>query len=312
VGAGAPAGTLELVEGREEGVALVQDARIRAVGFTGSLHGGRILFDLAVGRPDPIPFYGELGSTNPVVLTAGAARERSRELAGGLVASFTLGVGQFCTKPGIVLVPAGSTFAADLAGELAGAPGGVMLSDGIADAFRSGVDRLFTAPGVRVIGRGAAGSGETAIAFLTDAATAVASPELLDECFGPTTLVVEYESLADIDRVLETVGAALTGTIHAAADEDVAELASHVGDRVGRLLFGGWPTGVAVTWSQHHGGPWPATTNALHTSVGATAIRRFLRPVVFQDAPEMVLPDELRDRPSLAIPRRIDGALTLD
>jgi NADP-dependent aldehyde dehydrogenase len=310
VGAGAPEGTLSLVEGREEGVRLVQDPRIRAVGFTGSLHGGRALFDLASARPDPIPFYGELGSTNPVVITAAALAERSEELARGLVGSFTLGVGQFCTKPGVVLVPAGSSsFTAQVAAALEPVSGGLMLSDGIASAFEAGTGRLQATPGVRVIGSGAESEGATPIVFAVDAATALAASGLLDECFGPTTVIVEYRSNDEVRAVLEVLEGALTGTIHAGDGEDTGGFVEIVREHVGRLLFGGWPTGVAVAWSQHHGGPWPATTNALHTSVGASSIRRFLRPLAFQDAPESALPADLRDEPSAPLPRRIDGAL---
>lgn len=311
VEAGAPDGTLSLVEGREEGVQLVQDSRIRAVGFTGSLNGGRALFDLASGRPDPIPFYGELGSTNPVVVTAAALAEHPEELARGLVGSVTLGVGQFCTKPGVVLVPAGSSaFTDQVAAALEPVSGGVMLSDGIASAFAAGTGRLQTTPGVWVIGSGTEGEGATPIVFGTDAATALATSGLLDECFGPTTVIVEYRSTDEVRGIFDLLEGALTGTIHAGSGEDIAELVEILREHVGRLLFAGWPTGVAVTWSQHHGGPWPATTSALHTSVGATSIRRFLRPLAFQDAPVSVLPSELRDDPGAPVPRRIDGVLS--
>ncbi|BCT77419.1 aldehyde dehydrogenase [Sinomonas cyclohexanicum] len=314
-GAGAPDGVFGLVLGRTAGNALVQAPGITAVGFTGSLSGGRALFDLASARPDPIPFYGELGSINPVVVTPAAAEARTAELAAGLAASFTLGVGQFCTKPGLVLVPAGAGFEPALAAEAAAHAGGPMLTARIADAFPAGLRRLVAEGGATAVigdpGQDTSGGGARPVVLAVDAARVLARPDvLLEECFGPMTLVVRYGSEAERDAVLDAVGGSLTATLHAEPDEDVAALAARLAERAGRVLFGGWPTGVAVTWSQHHGGPWPATTSALHTSVGATAVRRFQRPVVFQDAPASVLPAALRDGNPRGIPRRIDGSLT--
>ncbi|ACQ79047.1 Aldehyde Dehydrogenase [Beutenbergia cavernae DSM 12333] len=324
-GAGAPEGTFGLVQGHDAGVALVTDAAIRAVGFTGSTRGGRALFDLAVGRADPIPFYGELGSINPVVVTADAVRTRGAELAAGLAASFTLGVGQFCTNPGLVLVPAGTGFPELVADAASGAAGGLMLTHRMAEAYASGVETQAAVPGVRrLLGPAAGSSGAHAdsaagsatdtaapVVHVTSAAVVLDHPELLDEVFGPSTLLVTYEGDADLLAVLQRVGGALTATLHAASDEDVSALVPHLIALAGRVLFAGWPTGVAVTWSQQHGGPWPATTASLFTSVGATAIRRFLRPVAFQDAPAAALPPALREENPLGIPRRVDGVPTV-
>ena len=311
--AGAPAGSLGLVEGREAGNALVQHPSIQAAGFTGSLGGGRALFDLATGREDPIPFYGELGSVNPVVLTPAAVARRGEALAQGLVASFTLGVGQFCTKPGVVFVPAGSGFDELLARLVPGASGGPLLTDRITAAFPSGLAHLEADPSVSVV----AGSAEQAegtaqpVVLRTDAAAVADRPEtLLEECFGPVTLLVEYADDAALQRALEAVPGSLTATLHAEDDDAVDDVLEVLQRKAGRVLFAGWPTGVAVTWSQQHGGPWPATTS-LHTSVGATAIRRFLRPIVFQDAPQRLLPPVLRDDALRSLPHRRNGILTL-
>ncbi|SIT89860.1 aldehyde dehydrogenase (NADP(+)) [Microbacterium sp. RU33B] len=310
VAAGAPDGSLQLIEGREAGNALVQHPVVQAAGFTGSLSGGRALFDLANGRPDPIPFYGELGSVNPVVLTPAAVAARGEALASGLAGSFTLGVGQFCTKPGVVFVPAGAGFEASVAAAVAETSGGALLTDRITDAFPSGIDALLTDPSVDELARGSAGpDGARPIVLTTDAAAVAERPEtLLEEVFGPVTLLVRYASDAELHAGLRAVPGSLTATLHSEASDDVADTLALLEARAGRVLFTGWPTGVAVTWSQQHGGPWPATTS-LHTSVGATAIRRFLRPIAFQDAPERLLPLVLRDAALAGLPHRRNGVL---
>ncbi|MET0812610.1 MAG: aldehyde dehydrogenase (NADP(+)) [Microbacterium sp.] len=310
--AGAPAGSLALVEGREAGNALVQHPLIQAAGFTGSLSGGRALFDLATGRPDPIPFYGELGSVNPVVITPAALAARGEDLAAGLVGSFTMGVGQFCTKPGVVFVPEGAGFEASIAALVPGTTGGPLLTDRITAAFPEGIAHFEADPSVEVIANGTApGGGAAPIVLATDAAAVAARPEtLLEECFGPVTLLVRYASEADLHAALRAVPGSLTATLHSEPIDDVAETLSLLQSRAGRVLFAGWPTGVAVTWSQQHGGPWPATTS-LHTSVGASAIRRFLRPVAYQSAPEALLPEVLRDDALARLPHRRNGALVV-
>jgi NAD-dependent aldehyde dehydrogenases len=330
--AGAPDGTFGIVFGREAGQRLVQHPAIQAAGFTGSVAGGRALFDLASARPDPIPFYGELGSVNPVVVTPAAASRRGAELAAGLVGSFTLGVGQFCTKPGLVFVPRGAGFgdavvAALRAGGAAvrgataepgtavAAAGGRMLTEGMAASFGSGLAVLAAAGGVRVLyGNADQRDGSdvrTPVLLATDAATAAESNDVLfEECFGPTALLIGYGSDEELHAALNRVPGSLTGTVHAEPEDDVTETVALLGARVGRLLFAGWPTGVAVTWSQQHGGPWPATTS-VHTSVGVTAMRRFQRPIAYQDAPDALLPPELREDNPLRIPRRVDGELVL-
>ncbi|SFS13874.1 NADP-dependent aldehyde dehydrogenase [Microbacterium sp. cf046] len=308
--AGAPAGSLGLVEGREAGNALVQHPVIQAAGFTGSLSGGRALYDLATRRPDPIPFYGELGSVNPVVITAAAAGSRGEELAQGLVGSFTLGVGQFCTKPGVVFVPAGAGFESLVGALVPDTTGGALLTDRITAAFPSGIDALAADPSVEVLARGTvAGDGAQPIVLTTDAAAVAERPEvLLEECFGPVSLLVRYSSPEELHAALRTVPGSLSATLHSDPGDDVAETLALLEARAGRVLFAGWPTGVAVTWSQQHGGPWPATTS-LHTSVGASAIRRFLRPVAYQSAPQALLPAVLRDDALATLPHRRNGVL---
>ncbi len=310
--AGAPAGSLSLVEGREAGNALVQHPVIQAAGFTGSLSGGRALYDLATGRPDPIPFYGELGSVNPVVITPAAAASRGEELAQGLVGSFTLGVGQFCTKPGVVFVPAGAGFESLVEALVPGTTGGALLTDRITAAFPSGIDALAADPSVEVLARGtAADDGAQPIVLTTDAAAVAERPEvLLEECFGPVSLLVRYSSPEELHAALRAVPGSLTATLHSEPGDEVDESLALLQSRAGRVLFAGWPTGVAVTWSQQHGGPWPATTS-LHTSVGASAIRRFLRPVAYQSAPSALLPEVLRDEALATLPHRRNGVLVL-
>ena len=310
--AGAPVGSLSLIEGREAGNALVQHPVIQAAGFTGSLSGGRALYDLATGRPDPIPFYGELGSVNPVVITPAAAASRGEELAQGLVGSFTLGVGQFCTKPGVVFVPAGSGFESLVAALVPDTTGGALLTDRITEAFPSGIDALTADPSIEVLARGtAADEGAQPIVLTTDAAAVAERPEvLLEECFGPVSLLVRYSSPEELHAALRAVPGSLTATLHSEPGDEVDESLALLQSRAGRVLFAGWPTGVAVTWSQQHGGPWPATTS-LHTSVGASAVRRFLRPVAYQSAPSALLPGVLRDESLATLPHRRNGVLVL-
>lgn len=303
--AGAPPGAFAVVEGFAAGLELVDHAVTTAVAFTGSLAGGRALHDRAASRPVPIPFFGELGSINPVVVTAHADATRGEELAAGLAASFQLGSGQFCTKPGVVFVPEGSVLeSALLDGVVSERPR--MLTPSIAEGFAHGTARIRSLPGVAVLTAGSAGAP---VVVATDTTTLGAyRDELLAEVFGPFTLLVRYRSRDELRIALEALEGSLTATLHAAPGEPVDDVLPRLEAIAGRVLFAGWPTGVAVTWSQHHGGPWPATTSQ-HTSVGATAVRRFLRPIVYQDAPQEVLPPALRDGNPLGIPRRVDGVL---
>jgi NADP-dependent aldehyde dehydrogenase len=311
--AGAPTGIFGLVEGREAGVELVEHPRIAAVGFTGSVAGGRFLFDVASRRPNPIPFYGELGSLNPVVVTPAAAAARRDELADGLVGSFTMGVGQFCTKPGVVFAPADSGLA-EAVGERVAPDAKPLLNERIGTGFRDRLQAVAGHPGVTVVagGQEPADPALAAPVVLSTTLDAVLDdPDvLLDEVFGPATLVVGYDALDQVRDALAVVPGSLTATVHAEPDDDVRDLLRDLSQVAGRVLYGGWPTGVAVSWAQHHGGPYPSTTS-LHTSVGTTAIRRWLRPVVYQTTPDELLPPELQEANPLGIPRRVDGELVL-
>ncbi|MDQ1561646.1 MAG: NADP-dependent aldehyde dehydrogenase [Actinomycetota bacterium] len=330
--AGAPDGTFGIVYGMDAGSQLVTDPRIAAASFTGSLRGGRALYDLAAARPAPIPFYGELGSLNPVVITAAAVETRGAELAAGLIGSFTLGVGQFCTKPGVVFVPEGvgaegagfEQLVIDALPAPASAP---MLDERIASAFAAGMQviethasvRVLSAPGSVASGSGSAGPlvgsprdrlplvGSPLVGSTTVADLLANADTLLEERFGPFTLLVSYRDASEVIEAIAAIGGSLTGTVHAEATDDIAAITDALARTCGRVLFAGWPTGVSVAWSQNHGGPWPSTTASIHTSVGATAVRRFLRPFAFQSAPANLLPAALRDGNPLGIPRRVDG-----
>ncbi|TDD94664.1 aldehyde dehydrogenase family protein, partial [Jiangella asiatica] len=314
--AGLPETVLGLVEGLEAGTELVRHPDVRAVGFTGSTRGGRALYDLAAARPEPIPFYGELGSLNPLVVTPEVAAGRAEEFAAGYVGSVTLGVGQFCTKPGLLFAPEGpdGDHLRSLLGEaLAAVPAGRMLTDTIREAYRDETERRAADARLSSLFTGSA-DGADDPALGRPALFAVAArdldAELLEECFGPTALVIGYR---DTDELLETLAhldGQLTATVHAADGETelVQRLHEVLRRRAGRLLFGGFPTGVAVTWAMQHGGPYPSTTVSGHTSVGPASIRRWLRPLSYQNAPQHVLPAELRDQ-NPGIPRRVDGVL---
>ena len=304
--AGAPVGAFALVEGHHAGVALVQHPAVAAVAFTGSVAGGRALHELASLRAAPIPFFGELGSINPVVVTRAADAARGADLAKGLAASFTLGAGQFCTKPGVVLVPVDSTLESAI-GDFVESGTRTLLTPSIAEGFGAGVQQLLALDGARVVAGVVGGTEPLVIAV--DAATAAAHADtVLGEVFGPVTVLIGYRDDAELHGVIDELEGSLTATVHAEADDEVSAVVDRFGDLAGRVLFGGWPTGVAVAWAQHHGGPWPATTSQ-HTSVGTSAARRFLRPIAFQDAPEALLPEALREANPMGIPRRVDGVL---
>ncbi|MEU8569501.1 aldehyde dehydrogenase (NADP(+)) [Streptomyces pathocidini] len=317
---GLPEGVVGLVHGFESGVELVKHPLVTAAGFTGSVRGGRALFDAAAARPTPIPFHGELGSLNPVVVTEAAAGERAEQIGTGLAGSVTLGVGQFCVKPGLVLAPAGEAgdrLVKSLTAAVSDATEGVLLDSRMREAFVAGVRARAALPGVESpVTPGESGENAVAAGFLTVTASALAHGEghelLLEECFGPVTVVARYEDEAEVSAVLGRLPGNLTATVHLGEDEaaesggSAARLLGEVTPLAGRVLVNGWPTGVAVAPAQHHGGPYPATTST-STSVGGTAIERWLRPVVFQSTPAALLPPELRDENPLALPRRVDG-----
>jgi NADP-dependent aldehyde dehydrogenase len=310
--AGAPEGIFAAVMGFETGIALVKDPRIRAASFTGSLRGGRALFDLAVSRPEPIPFYGELGSVNPAFVTPDACAQRADDVAAGFVGSMSLGNGQFCTKPGLLFVPAGSGLE-DRVAALAGArPAAPMLSEHIRSGYSEALAQLAERPGVRVIAGKARPEGDPAPTVLaTTVSDLLADSEAMtQECFGPAALVVSYGSEAELLTAARVLDGQLTATIHSSGPEPVTSaLLEVLTERGGRVVWNGWPTGVSVTYAQHHGGPYPATTSVQTTSVGTAAIDRFLRPVTYQDAPDDVLPPPLKEDNPWHLPRRVDGML---
>lgn len=315
---GAPAGLIGIVFGTEAGRTLVAHPLITAVGFTGSLGGGQALLAIIESRPMPIPFYGELSSLNPFIITPGAARLRGDEVADGLFGSFTLGGGQFCTKPGIAFVPqgaAGDALVARLVDRATDAASHVLLNERIANSFEEIRQRLAGVQSATVLASGDAGAvGFTAAPTVISVDAADVTTDITEEAFGPLVVIARYSADAQVIGALDAVPGSLTATIHSEQDETdaVAALVEDLTPRVGRIVFDGYPTGVRVSWAQHHGGPWPAT-NSQHTSVGVSAIRRFLRPLAFQDAPAAILPAELRDElpDGAAIPRRIDGRLVL-
>ncbi|MFJ2727496.1 aldehyde dehydrogenase (NADP(+)) [Streptomyces collinus] len=318
---GVPEGVVGLVHGFEAGVELIRHPLVAAAGFTGSVRGGRALFDAAAARPVPIPFHGELGSLNPVVVTEAAAAERAEAIGSGLAGSMTLGVGQFCVKPGLVLVPSGAAgdgLVKALADAVGATGAGVLLDHRMRDNFVAGVAERAGLPGVEApVTPGAGGEHTVSAGFLTVPASRLAGEGphdlLLEECFGPVTVVARYEDEGEAAAVLSRLPGNLTATVHlsgaeAAGEGRGAEILAELTPLAGRVLVNGWPTGVAVAPAQHHGGPYPATTST-STSVGGTAIERWLRPVVYQNAPEALLPKELRDDNPLGLPRRFNKVL---
>ncbi|MFD2416306.1 aldehyde dehydrogenase (NADP(+)) [Amycolatopsis pigmentata] len=310
-GAGAPAGVFDVIHGVEAGVATVKDARIQAAAFTGSVPGGRALFDIAVSRPVPIPFYGELGSVNPVIVTPGAVKARGTEVAKGFVGSFTLGTGQFCTKPGLVFLPEGHDLSDVLREAVGAVPGQRMLNERIEGGFRSGVGHLREHPSLTVL---AAPTDDENLfrpsLFTVRAEDFLAAGEVLrTECFGPASIIVTYAGQGELLKVLDELEPGLTATVHAEDDEveEVRALLPALTRLAGRLLWNDWPTGVTVSWAQQHGGPYPATTAPTTTSVGTAAIDRFLRPVAFQGFPDTLLPPPVREANPWGVPRRVDG-----
>jgi NADP-dependent aldehyde dehydrogenase len=309
--AGAPEGTFAVVEGDETGRLLVTHPEVSAVAFTGSARVGRILFDLAVSRPKPIPFYGELGSVNPVFVTRRAASTRLDEILSSYVASFSLGAGQFCTQPGVLLLPAGVLDRGRLRAIVGAQPPALLLNDRIDAAFQQGLEVLRGRPTVEVIAEGTRFPDGTRTPTLlrTSVADLVADAEhLLAECFGPVSLMAEYDEESELIEAAEMLEGQLTATVHGDPDDVVAHgLLETLSEKAGRVIWNGWPTSVSVTWAMQHGGPYPATTSPLHTSVGSAAIGRFLRPVTYQAVPDQLLPAALQEGNPLRLPRRVDG-----
>ncbi|MGE0219598.1 aldehyde dehydrogenase (NADP(+)) [Mycolicibacterium sp.] len=315
---GLPAGTFSLLlgSGPELGIALVTDPRIKAVGFTGSRSGGTALVAAAAARPEPIPVYAEMSSINPVFLLDGALATRGADLARAFVASLTMGSGQLCTNPGLVIAvdgPGLDAFVTAARDALAGAPATPMLTPTIAGNYASGVAAL--AESAELVGRGEPGSSELschAALFTTDAASFLASDALQAEVFGSSSLIVRCADADEMRAVARDIEGQLTATVHA-DDSDLDEagrLLPLLELKAGRILFDGWPTGVEVSHAMVHGGPFPATSDSRSTSVGSRAIERYLRPVCYQNVPKSLLPTVIADGNPERVWRRVDGHLT--
>ncbi|HEX3940994.1 MAG TPA: aldehyde dehydrogenase (NADP(+)) [Acidobacteriaceae bacterium] len=306
----------------EIGAALVQHPAVKAVGFTGSRAGGTALMKLAAARPEPIPCYAEMGSVNPIFVLPGVLKKRAEAVAAGLQSSFTLGGGQFCTKPGIVMVPAEDgvdKFLGELGNRVSAGGPHTLLTRGIASHYATALEQRVSEKGATVVARGQApdhGAGATAQAalFLAEAKDFLSDPDLSQEVFGPTSLLVRYGSKEEMLAVAEGLEGHLTATIHAEESdlEEYAGLIEILSRKAGRLIFNAYPTGVEVGHAIVHGGPFPATSDGRSTSVGSLAIFRFARLVCYQDFPEPALPDELKAENPLGIWRMIDGEMTRD
>jgi acyl-CoA reductase-like NAD-dependent aldehyde dehydrogenase len=320
--AGLPDGTFTIVQGasQELGEALVDAEGVAAVSFTGSIRGGRALFDRAARRPRPIPVFAEMGSVNPAIVTRAALRARADEIRDALLTSVTFAAGQLCTKPGVVFVPAGTEgdhFVGEVVSALSEADPPVMLNDRLQEGLVDGIARMVDLPGVELLTEHphAADPGfrHTPVAFAVDAAALAREPAIREEVFGPAVLFARYADEAELTAGLAAFEGQLAATVFAQSDEDeslLSRLHRVLIERVGRLVFDAFPTGVAVTWAMQHGGPYPATTSPEHTSVGLTSTRRFMRPVCWQSAPTSVLPAALRDENPAGIWRRVNGQLS--
>ncbi|CAA0111442.1 Alpha-ketoglutaric semialdehyde dehydrogenase [Mycolicibacterium vanbaalenii] len=317
---GMPAGTFSLLfgTGQELGIALVSDPRIKAVGFTGSRSGGLALVAAAAARPEPIPVYAEMSSINPVFLLGGALSTRGADLGKAFVGSLTMGSGQFCTNPGLVIAvdgPGLDAFVSAAREELSGAAATPMLTPNIARSYASGVESLSQA--AQLVARGQVSGSEVcgqAALFTTDAQSFLASEALQAEVFGSSSLIVCCADIDEMHTVAQRIEGQLTATVQA-DDSDLdqaATLLPLLELKAGRILFGGWPTGVEVCHAMVHGGPFPATSDSRSTSVGSRAIERFLRPVAYQNVPNTLLPSVIADGNPDHLWRRIDGQLTQD
>lgn len=312
--AGAPVGVFSMVVGLQTGIDLVKAEEIRAVGFTGSQSGGLALWRIANEREEVIPVFAEMGTVNPVVLTPRGAR-RLDEVAKGFVGSFTLGAGQFCSKPGLLFAPAGHRAAEAVATALRQvAPEPTMLTQAIASHVAAGVRDLVKA-GARVVGTvpgpGRGWSSDATVLSAPIGALARGS-RLLEECFGPVAIVVEYADERELHKALGELQGGLAGSVFGDGEDDpeAGRAVAALAGQVGRVTLGDWPTGVACAWAQQHGGPWPATSNPSSTSVGAAALDRFVRPVTFQSVPDAALPAAVREAVVPQNPRRVNGLLT--
>lgn len=319
-----PAGCFSLIQGasHEVGINLVKHPLTRAVAFTGSLRGGKALWEIANARPEPIPVYAELGSANPVFILPQALEQRSEQIAQGYVQSTNLGVGQFCTNPGLLLGLKGEPFTkfttAVAAAAQATAPQ-TMLHAGIRDAYVQGTDAIAKTPGVTLVAKSAQAADPhltqaACVMFKTDVKTFEAQPVLHREVFGPTSLIVEADTAVELETIAHHLEGHLTATIHATDDDlkNHASLVRILERKVGRIVINGFPTGVEVAHAMHHGGPYPASLDGHWTSIGSASIYRFVRPVCYQGFPDASLPAELQNGNPRKIWRKLDGEMSKD
>jgi NADP-dependent aldehyde dehydrogenase len=319
---GLPPGVFSLIhgDGATVGITMVKHPATAAVGFTGSHFAGRALFDAANSRPHPIPVFAEMSSLNPVFLLPGAMRERGLAIARGLLGSFTLGVGQFCTKPGLIFALSGpetDAFLAQLGEMVRGAPNGTMLTSGIRDAFVENRGKITSALGVQPLAAGASApdpaktEGQPSVAT-TSAKNFLVQPALATEAFGPFTLVVLADRIEEFGACAAALEGQLTATLQTGAEDfaDARPLLAALEQKVGRVILNGFPTGLEVGHAMNHGGPYPATTDVRYTAVGTAAMLRFARPICYQGLGDELLPVPLKDANPLGLLRFVDGKPT--
>jgi 2,5-dioxopentanoate dehydrogenase len=302
-------------DGIEIGSLLAKHPDIEAIAFTGSFRGGKALFDVAAQRAKPIPVYAEMGSTNPVFVLPKYAVENAETLAQQYVGSVTMGVGQFCTNPGLLIYQNNELFKNHVKQKADASPAGVMLNAGIKTAYEKGISHLKNSAGVLATGQSPELNTAAQTTVLhTDAQTFLEKTELSEEVFGPSSVMVQASSKAEMIAIAQGLEGHLTATVIGSTEEiiEYAELVNILEQKVGRLLFNGFPTGVEVCHAMVHGGPFPATTDARSTSVGSAAITRFTRPVCFQDMPDALLPAELKKVNVLGIWRKVNGEMKKD
>lgn len=321
--AGLPNGTFSYLadDGYAVGSQLVQAPAVKAVGFTGSLSGGTALIALANARPDPIPVFTEMGSSNPVFLLSNALEQNPGDIAQGFVSSFTLGSGQFCVKPGLIIAVDGEPlqqFISAVKTLVEASPPAVMLNRGISRTFQKTLEERRDDNALKVVAQGvqpqsSEGFLSRVTMYCTTAGDVLERPNLLEETFGPASIVIKCRDQAEMLRIARQLPGQLTATVHCTSEELAKhdELMAHLTESVGRIVINGFPTGVEVCHSMMHGGPFPATSDSRFTSVGTNAIRRFIRPVCFQNYPEALLPSALQDENPLGIARLIDGVKTM-
>ena len=317
-----PKGTFTLLQGNtfELGENLVKHPGIKAVGFTGSNAGGKALFDWANQRPEPIPVYAEMGSSNPVFILPEILKEKANEIAAGMAVSITQGVGQFCTNPGLAFVQKSieaDAFCTQLAQKINESTAATMLTAGISATYQKNLDETKALKQVSVLAQGQKNEAENAglpTVFKTSIASFIENPKLAEENFGPSNVLVEAQTKEEILDAARNLSGHLTATVHGTeADfENYKELFSILELKVGRIVLNGYPTGVEVCHAMVHGGPYPSTTAPQSTSVGTLAIKRFVRPVCFQDYPNFLLPNALKNENPNAIWRLIDGQFSQD